>query len=808
MTRASVACALAVAWLVTPIARAAQPPVLSPRAGAGQDEPRPGEDDPQSRLVKAAMLGDAAGVRAALADGADINGPAPAGGTALTAAALHGHVEIMDALLAAGAGVAATDQSGASALMIASSQGLDAVAERLIARGADPREKDTGGTTPLMAAASAGRTATVKLLLAKGAEIDAVNTDRATALMAAAFGAHAETAAVLIAAGADVNSKDVSGRTALMAAALSGSAPIARALIGAKADLGAVDASGSSALIYAAANGHLEFLELVQKAGLTTGADAALAYAARGCHVPVVRALLAGGAKPAVDLQGVPAVMLAAGANCADVVELLIARGASVDAAKSDGTTALMEAAGYGFVPMVELLLRNGADMEMRNKNGQNAWSLAAMGNHREIVGDLQEDPGKPLIRRGAVPDAQRLTAILGRPSGTSREGRFVRPGFRGPAPLERSRRSHRHAESGRGLRAEDQPTDSRILSTPTPIALSLLRRNRCLPAIVAPEVDDREGLGPTDDARVRNAAPGAHDTRWSFGHGHSSVSLSLSLLDHFARVSVHLPEPADQARQVGRQGRLEPHHLAGHWVPEPQFPGVQGLPWKLDRPEPIRSVHVPLLPHERMTPQPRLQANLVAFPGDQPHFYERGVAEAFDHPVVAERLLPTGIPRVRLLLNERLGIPDQPIAPGAGRRRGMTVDDGEIHALGLVPPELIPEQSERVCADGEHDQTRCVAVDAMDDERPSLAARPQVVAELVLDGRRPIPAREWYRQETGRLVDDDQGVVLVDDLGFAGTGTADGAPLRRTRAGPSRRVRGRPQRADGPLRRGRPRHR
>ena len=35
---------------------------------------------------------------------------------------------------------------------------------------------------------------------------------------------------------------------------------------------------------------------------------------------------------------------------------------------------------------MVKLLLDKGGDMEARNKEGQSAWTLAAVGQHMEVV--------------------------------------------------------------------------------------------------------------------------------------------------------------------------------------------------------------------------------------------------------------------------------------------------------------------------------------------------------------------------------------------------------------------------------------
>ena len=153
--------------------------------------------------------------------------------------------------------------------------------------------------------------------------MNVANPDGATALMAAAFGGHVDAAQVLLGAGANVNVQDTNGRTPLMAAALGGNAALARALLDRKADLNAEDSGGSTALIYAAANGHLEFIDLLVKAGLTKGNDLALAYSVRGCYTAVMQRLLDGGAKTTAEIQGAPMLVLAASSNCLEAIDVL-----------------------------------------------------------------------------------------------------------------------------------------------------------------------------------------------------------------------------------------------------------------------------------------------------------------------------------------------------------------------------------------------------------------------------------------------------------------------------------------------------
>src|SRR4030095_4503564 len=86
------------------------PPPAAPAADAAQAADAP--TDPDARLLTAAMLGDVAGVKKALADGAGANAVSDSGASALGLAALHGQLAAVNALLAAGASVSAADKGG------------------------------------------------------------------------------------------------------------------------------------------------------------------------------------------------------------------------------------------------------------------------------------------------------------------------------------------------------------------------------------------------------------------------------------------------------------------------------------------------------------------------------------------------------------------------------------------------------------------------------------------------------------------------------------------------------------------------
>ena len=230
-------------------------------------------------------------------------------------------------------------------------------------------------------------------------------------------------------------------------------------------------------------------------------------------------------------------------------------------------------------------------------------------------------------------------------------------------------------------------------------------------------------------------------------------------------------------------QRRLEPERPTRDRVLERELPGVQRLSRKRDAAD-RRRVGVHLLPHQRMAAQLRLQPDLIALAGDQPHLDQRGAAQPLQHAVLAQRLLASGVARAGRALNQLVAIPDQMVAPAAGLRGQVAVHDRLIDPLRLATQELPFQVRERRAVLGEHHQARGIAIDAMHDLRASLSLRPQVRLDQ-FDQR-----LDWPRRPSG----------TASSPGGLSTTSSDASSYTTTRS-PSRRGRARTARPlPGPI--------
>lgn len=302
------------------------------------------------------LIEERAGVtalRAAIAEGVDVNEASGDGTTALHWASYWDEVESVDVLLTSGADANRANDLGVTAIWLAAENGSLEIVRRLLDAGADPNPALRAGETPVMIAARAGHAPVVDLLLARGADPNARATRGQTALMWAAAQYQPESVEVLLRYGADVHARSESwpqlwqtilsqhdahddqrvwiqegGYTPLLFAARVGNLASAKLLVEAGADVNDRTAADKNALI------------------LAVQSDLDYRYLARP-----YRPAGAGTLSPHAVLpsEGV------------DLLEFLLERGANPDAEEA-GFTALHEAILRHNIDATRVLLAHGAD--------------------------------------------------------------------------------------------------------------------------------------------------------------------------------------------------------------------------------------------------------------------------------------------------------------------------------------------------------------------------------------------------------------------------------------------------------------
>ena len=188
--------------------------------------------DPE-RLMRMTEMNDVAGVRAALALGADPDTSDEHGNTLLAAAAAAGYVDM---------------------------------AHFLISQRARINNRNAFGDTPLMAASYHGQLEMVRQLIASGAE---VNTQGWTALHYCAWQGHVEVCSLLIDLRARLNSRSPNGTTPLMMAVREGKTNAVRLLLAHRASTDLKNDEGANALSWAIRDNRGDMIMLLKEAGAT-----------------------------------------------------------------------------------------------------------------------------------------------------------------------------------------------------------------------------------------------------------------------------------------------------------------------------------------------------------------------------------------------------------------------------------------------------------------------------------------------------------------------------------------------------------
>jgi ankyrin repeat protein len=363
-----------------------------------------------SQVADAVMRGDAAAVRALLAQKADVNAPQADGATALHWAVYRGDVSLADLLLQAGANPSVANSEGFTPLALAGLNGNPDLIDSLLKAGANPNERLPRGETPLMMASRTGHTAAMTKLLDRGADLNAKETLRGTtALMWAADQGHAAAVRLLIDRGADLSARSNpapnprrgppgksvdprrSNRALQAAAAGASKAEIDR--------LASKDERNAPQRPAAGAAG-------AQRGNQGAGGGRPAAAAGVDDDAPVGRQEMSGG--------GLTALTFAARANSLETVKVLLAAGVDINQASAYGWTPLLVATQNRFYQLGSYLLEHGADP---NKANNGAWTplYLAVDNRNIEGGDYPTRKGdmdhldfiRKLIDKGADVNAR-----------------------------------------------------------------------------------------------------------------------------------------------------------------------------------------------------------------------------------------------------------------------------------------------------------------------------------------------------------------------------------------------------------------
>lgn len=187
------------------------------------------------QLLTAAALGDAAAVREAVTEGADLEARDSQRRTALLLAAAADHVEVAEILVSAGADPNAQDAQQDTPWLVTGVTGSVAMMRALLPAKPDLTIRNRYGGISLIPACERGHVDYVREVLKTGIKVDHVNNLGWTGLLEAVIlgdgsKPYQEIVKLLLAAGADPALADKDGVTALEHAETKGQTEVARIL--------------------------------------------------------------------------------------------------------------------------------------------------------------------------------------------------------------------------------------------------------------------------------------------------------------------------------------------------------------------------------------------------------------------------------------------------------------------------------------------------------------------------------------------------------------------------------------------------